>query len=275
MPIPAVLKRVTSAVVLIPAFVWLVARGPVWLFDVVVVGLSGVAAWELAQMLAGAERATPTPLTVAGAAAVTASFALTSAPLALPYGPVVVLTLALATAMAAPLWGGRRPALEPMTATVLTVTYVGWFLGHGLLLRRLPDGAMLILVVVGVTWIGETAAYGVGSTLGRRALAPLISPRKTLEGAAAQAVASVLSAMLLGAWLLPGWDVARTAGAGLLMGVVGQVGDLVESAVKRSLGTKDAGQLIPGHGGLLDRLDGLLFNVPAIVYYVWLVGARA
>ena len=102
-----------------------------------------------------------------------------------------------------------------------------------------------------------------------------MSPRKTVEGAAAQVVVSVLAAMLLRAWLVPYWSVLQASLAGLLLGVVGQVGDLAESVIKRSLNTKDTGGLIPGHGGVLDRLDSLLFNVPALVYYVTLLEISA
>ena len=85
----------------------------------------------------------------------------------------------------------------------------------------------------------------------------------------------MVAAVGVGAWLLPAWSVPSCIGAGLLVGIVGQVGDLAESAIKRSANVKDAGALIPGHGGLLDRLDSLLFNVPAFFYYVVLTGGRA
>src|SRR5439155_740553 len=83
------------------------------------------------------------------------------------------------------------------------------------------------------------------------------------------AVASIVAAVVFApGWLLPSWTMGFAAGAGAILGVVGQLGDLAESAIKRSVGVKDAGGLIPGHGGVLDRIDGLLFNVPALYYYV-------
>jgi phosphatidate cytidylyltransferase len=115
-------------------------------------------------------------------------------------------------------------------------------------------------------------AYVVGSTLGRHKLAPVISPRKTVEGAVAQVAASVLTGAALGAWLLPGCGMTAALAGGALLGVVGQVGDLAESVLKRSVGTKDTGGIIPGHGGLLDRIDSLLFNLPAFFYFSRLVG---
>ncbi|HEU5319282.1 MAG TPA: phosphatidate cytidylyltransferase, partial [Methylomirabilota bacterium] len=159
------------------------------------------------------------------------------------------------------------PETEPAANTLLGVLYAAWLPGFAILLHALPDGAALVLFLVGVTWTGESAAYVVGSAIGRRPLAPVLSPRKTVEGAVAQVLVSVGAAAVLGAWLLPGCGAAGLLAAGALLGVVGQVGDLVESAVKRSAGVKDAGSLIPGHGGVLDRLDSLLFNVPAFYYY--------
>jgi phosphatidate cytidylyltransferase len=154
------------------------------------------------------------------------------------------------------------------------VGYVNWLLGHALLLQRLPGGEGLILFLVGVTWAGESAAFAVGSLVGRHRLAPRVSPGKTVEGALAQLVVSVAAAVLLSGFAA-GLTTVQAAGAGMLLGIVGQAGDLAESLIKRSLGVKDAGQIIPGHGGLLDRLDGLLFNTPALVYYVGLAGVRA
>jgi phosphatidate cytidylyltransferase len=108
----------------------------------------------------------------------------------------------------------------------------------------------------------------VGTLIGRHKLAPGISPGKTVEGALAQFAASVLAALTAGGWLFPGLQFRDALVVGVLLGVLGQVGDLVESALKRSVGTKDTGQVIPGHGGILDRIDGLLFNAPALFYYV-------
>jgi CDP-diglyceride synthetase len=172
-------------------------------------------------------------------------------------------------------WLGRGTpiAWEPAAVTLFGICYVNWLLGYGFLLRDLPGGSDWVLFLVGVTWLGETAAYVVGSTLGRTKLAPVISPRKTVEGAAAQLAVSVLAAVVAQAWLLPGIGLGRAVVAGLLLGVVGQLGDLVESALKRSVGTKDTGALIPGHGGLLDRLDSLLFNTPALFYYTRFIAA--
>jgi phosphatidate cytidylyltransferase len=268
----ALVKRALTAVVGIPLFVWVVVGAPRWVFALLVVALSGVAAWELMRMFERAGRPGYMRLAVVGTAAVTASFA-TPGLTAIVLTPIV-FTLAVVVILSAPVWADAVPAVEPVAATLLAVTYIGWLLGYGLLLAALPDGAALVLFLVGTTWAGESAAYGVGSVLGRHSLAPTISPRKTVEGALGQLAVSIVTAIGLGAWLLPEWSVSTAIAAGALLGIVGQIGDLVESAIKRSLGAKDTGGLIPGHGGILDRLDGLLFNAPALFYYASWVGGR-
>jgi phosphatidate cytidylyltransferase len=266
----ALLKRAATAVVGIPLFVWIVVAGPRALFVLLVVALSGAAAWELMRMFERAGRRAYSRLAVVGAIAVTASFAVSDGRGAVE----LALTLTVASVLSAPVWRGDALAVEPMATTMLAIVYVGWLLGHGLLLETLPDGAALVLFLVGTTWAGESAAYGVGSLFGRHQLAPAISPRKTLEGALGQLVVSVATAAGLGAWLLPHWSVSTAILAGAMLGIVGQIGDLTESAIKRSLGAKDTGGLIPGHGGVLDRLDGLMFNAPALFYYASWVGGR-
>jgi phosphatidate cytidylyltransferase len=269
-PLVALIRRAATAAIGIPLFVWIVVAAPRALFTLLVVALSGTAAWELMRMFQRAGRSPYARVGVVGAVVVTASFA---AP-----GPAgltgLVLTVAIAAVLSVPVWRGEALTVEPVAITMLAIVYVGWLLGHGLAFETLPDGAAVVLFLVGTTWAGESAAYAVGSLVGRHRLAPSISPNKTMEGAAGQLVVSIAAAAGLGAWLLPHWSVSTAALAGAMLGFVGQVGDLVESAIKRSLGAKDASSLFPGHGGVLDRLDGLMFNAPALFYYASWVGGR-
>ena len=261
------LKRLASALVLLPVFMVIVVNAPGWMFNLLVVIASAVALWELVRMFEQAGRPVYKGLAVVAGTTLTAAFAASRLldPLLLPS---VVLTLAVGVVLAAPIGQGRPPSTEPVANTLTAVLYVGWLLGYGILLHHTsPLGDQLVLFLVGVTWVGETVAYLVGSTLGRHKLAAVISPRKTVEGAVAQVAASVLTAAGLGAWLLPACGAGVTLLAGALLGVVGQVGDLAESVIKRSVGAKDTGGLIPGHGGVLDRIDSLLFNLPAFYYF--------
>jgi phosphatidate cytidylyltransferase len=256
-------KRALSTVVLLPIFVWIVVAGPAWLFTLMIVGAGMRANWEFTRMF---HRAGVPVLREAGLLSgglVTLAFVRPD--LAGAAFAVVVLGLLAASldrgAAAAARW-------QRVAVTLLGVCYINWLLGHVISLRALPDGVQWVLLMVWVTWIGETAAYTVGSLAGRHKLAPGVSPGKTLEGAIAQLAGSLLAALTAGGWLFPGLGLRDAVAVGVLLGLLGQVGDLVESALKRSVGTKDTGHIIPGHGGMLDRIDGLLFNAPVLFYYV-------
>jgi len=136
-----------------------------------------------------------------------------------------------------------------------------------------PLGPWILLFALVITWVGDTAAYFVGRAIGRRKLAPQLSPKKTWEGS----VASMAGALLLGWWLstrinVPAPIVLGLAAAGNL---AGQVGDLLESSFKRSAGVKDSGSILPGHGGMLDRIDALILTIPVVWYYwIWFCSPR-
>src|SRR5205823_9764453 len=131
-------------------------------------------------------------------------------------------------------------------------------------------GAWMVLLVVAATWTGDTAAFFTGRAFGARKLAPAISPGKTVEGTVGGLLGASIVALLLGTLLLH-LDFRLALGLGILVGLLAPVGDLCESALKRELGIKDFGSLLPGHGGVLDRFDSLLMTAP-VVYTVlrWL-----
>jgi len=273
-------KRVASSIVLIPVFVWITTGAWAWVFQLLVVAASAVACRELARMFQRTGRPISTWLTVGVGAALTASFA--TSLYAGPDGsgrwmptPELALLVGVGVICSAPLWSAGRPLVESTANTLFGAVYVGWLLGYAIWLQGRASGPQLVLFLVGVTWAGESAAYLVGSSIGRHRLAPILSPRKTVEGAIAQVIISVAAAMALGYWLLPACGLMGAAGAGAVLGVIGQVGDLAESAIKRSIGTKDTADLIPGHGGMLDRIDSLLFNAPALYLYSLYAWCRA
>ena len=148
------------------------------------------------------------------------------------------------------------------------ILYIGYTLGHFLRLRNQHDGALLVLFVLLVTWAGDTAAYYVGKTWGSRPLAPRLSPNKTIEGFLGGLVVAPLIAWIGHLWFLPAVTPVDCLILGLLFTVLGLLGDLSESALKRQAGVKDSGSLIPGHGGVLDRVDSLLLNAPLFYYYM-------
>ena len=184
-----------------------------------------------------------------------------------------VLAGTLSSALCMPLFSGKplKDSLLDGMVLIMGVLYVGLSLGYLLLTRAQPDGTMLIFFVVLVTWAGDTGAYIAGKSLGRHALAPIVSPKKTYEGLAGGIVLACLAAVVARAWFLPRFSLVDCLALGLLLTIAGLIGDLAESAMKRHAGFKDSGALIPAHGGMLDRLDSLLFTGPAFYYYVAIV----
>lgn len=159
-------------------------------------------------------------------------------------------------------------ALGTVSYTLVGIFFIGWLLAHLILLHKMEAGRFYILFLFVIIWAGDTTAYYVGKGLGRHKLAPEVSPEKTIEGAAAGLGGSLAGAYIAKWWFLRQISPTDTFVLGVLLGVTGQLGDLSESMVKRSAAVKDSGRLIPGHGGLLDRLDSLLFSAPIFYYYI-------
>ncbi len=190
---------------------------------------------------------------------------------------VVLLFLGLLSLVVAVISERIQRALLAAAATVAGALYTGGTLAFGVLIRELPEsrgispvqgheGFVLLLLPVLVTWIGDTCAYFVGKKLGRRRLAPQISPGKTVEGAVAGLLGAIFTGFALG-FLLEGYrnfpiTPISAAVIGLVLGVAGQLGDLAESGLKRESGVKDSGTMLHGHGGMLDRFDALFYTIP-------------
>ncbi len=159
----------------------------------------------------------------------------------------------------------------------LGITLLGFFYLPLLLsvlakLRALESGVEWVFFVLALVMIGDSAAYFVGSAIGKVKLYPAISPNKTVEGALGGLVGSLLAALMFSNLFLPELGYGPVILVALIVGVFSQVGDLFESMLKRSCGVKDSGTMIPGHGGLLDRLDSLLFAFPAAYCLINMLG---
>lgn len=166
------------------------------------------------------------------------------------------------------------PTLAGISGSIAGVVYTAWCPAHVLLLHgHSPDGRGLVMLLLAAVVLTDTAAYFVGRTIGRHKLAPVVSPKKTWEGAIGGFVCAV-AGMLVFYWLkerfgwatYPAWSPARYAVTGAVVSVVAQLSDLIKSSFKRDAGVKDAGSIFPGHGGALDRFDGFLLGAPVLYY---------
>jgi phosphatidate cytidylyltransferase len=154
------------------------------------------------------------------------------------------------------------------------IVYVPYLLGYLILLRNHPSGLNWILLILFIVMSGDSAAYFFGSWFGKHKLYPAVSPNKSVEGALFGLAGSVTGAMVAKLIYFSELSVVNGILAALLIGTLGQLGDLFESMIKRSCGVKDSGRIIPGHGGILDRLDSILFAAPATYYYATFVSDR-
>jgi len=147
--------------------------------------------------------------------------------------------------------------------------YVPLLLSHLVMLRMLPHGVSWLFLIMVIVMTGDSAAYYVGSSFGKTKLYPAVSPKKSVEGSLGGLVGSSAGAFLARAIFFPELSPFDCIATALLLGVLGQLGDLFESLIKRSCGVKDSGSIFPGHGGILDRLDSILFAGPAAYYYAY------
>jgi phosphatidate cytidylyltransferase len=163
--------------------------------------------------------------------------------------------------------------LSAWPAYLFGVLYVSVLLGHFILLRQFAHGIAFLFFVLLITWLADTGGFVVGLSLGRHALAPTLSPQKTIEGLIGGVIFSVVGALISHFWFLPFFSLWECAILGVGIALVGTLGDLGESAIKRSVRIKDSGTIIPGHGGMLDRVDSLLLTGPVFYYYVILTSS--
>lgn len=266
--------RLLTAAVALP-----IVLGAVWLGGVWLAALAALAA-----ALGAREFCRLTPPGVGSLPAFPAMLAAAAFPLAAWYadgtGEYLLYGGAVAAAGAAVslAWYWRRPAGARTALGGLLLLaaplYAGLLLAHGIAIRSIGEtaaggeelGRAWLLLSLLVVMAADTGALAVGRTIGRHPMAPRISPAKTWEGAAGGMAAAIAAAMLLGLLLDLGVAVWQQAVAGAVIGLAGQLGDLLESRLKRAANAKDSGALMPGHGGMLDRLDSILLALPAAYY---------
>ena len=255
------LPRVLTAIVGIPLLLYLAHVGGA-AFSIFVTGVASLCCYEYALMLRMGGRPVHPALTIFLGTALAACAAFG--------GPVgLVLTAGVAAVAVVETFAGTH-SLDRAALTLFGALFAGWMPAHLALIRDLrPRGEALAFMVFATVWTMDTAAYAAGHALGRHPLAPVLSPRKTWEGAvagflAAVAVCLVFSRLTLKDDLPP----LAAAAVGALIGTTGQISDLAKSIVKRDVGAKDSGALLPGHGGVFDRFDSYILCAPAAYYFL-------
>jgi len=281
------MKRVYTALVLIPIVLILVFLGPgwQWLFTLAVAGVAALAGWEYMNLTRSCGANPPR------VAVLVALLALFAVDFQWPFlTPALFGILGLCLLVYCTLFKPVEGILADSAASIFCLLYTGFTLLALPTLREGVNGPSLVLFLLCVVSVGDTAAYYAGRAWGRHKMAPKLSPSKTWEGAAASVAGSVLiTFVLLGlaallqeprdaavlAWmervcptavLSYSEDIWYWVGLAVVVNLAGQVGDLAESALKRSAGVKDSGDLLPGHGGVLDRIDALLLAAPVLWY---------
>jgi phosphatidate cytidylyltransferase len=262
------LLRIASAAVAIPILLYVLWRGGLPMACVVAFA-AGVNVFEFYRMALG-RLDPPQALGIA-----VGSFL----PLALNQWPQHFPTIVVAAAMCMVvvflsyylLRGERDRAPERASLLVFGVFYGALLLSTLCGIRQFRDGAWWLLLTLVATWLNDTGAYTFGRLLGRHPLAPSVSPSKTWEGFFGGMATSMAGAFAVRALYFPDLRASECVFLPVVVGVLGPLGDLCESMMKRAYGAKDSGGILPGHGGFLDRVDALLFTAPAIYLYVLMV----
>jgi phosphatidate cytidylyltransferase len=250
-----------ALIVIALAAVWL---SPAWLFLAVAEALLVLACHEFGNLARARNIRFPLVVSTIAAAMACAAFA-TGATFPLPLDAVLLTGLVTIGAVSLSTWDGRDDAVAAAASALMPSLYIGLPIGAMVAIREStgPQGLFLLMLTV---MVSDSAQYYTGRAFGRRKLAATISPKKTIEGAAGGFVFGAACLAVAGSWWLPTLSTAVRLLLGLTVVALGIAGDLFESMLKRSAGVKDSSRLIPGHGGILDRIDALLFAAP--VYYV-------
>ncbi len=159
-------------------------------------------------------------------------------------------------------------ALEDIAITVLGICYVAYLFSFQITVRMAADGKQWLVFLFFVIWASDIGAYSIGSPFGKHRLYEKVSPKKSIEGLGGALAAAAGMALLCRAWFMPAIGTGEAVAVALVLAIAGTIGDLVESLLKRAAGVKDSGTIIPGHGGILDRMDSMLFAAPVLYYYL-------
>jgi phosphatidate cytidylyltransferase len=264
--------RLVTAAVVVPPLLGLLFKGPAWGWFALVLVASAIAASELFRMTHPQDAVARALGVVTTVAAAAVTYQYSTEPRALLALIAGVTLLGLLT----PLWrlGDMQSAALRTLAGVAGPFYVGSLLITLAMLRRDggEDGGKLVFMSLTFSWLADTGGYFFGRFLGKTKLYEAVSPKKTRAGFVGALVGASVGAVLASLWYLPALPLSHALPLGLFAGALGQMGDLVESLLKRSTGIKDSGGIVPGHGGMLDRIDALIVVSPIVYLYASITG---
>ena len=258
------IRRLYTAAALIPAVYLIIVHLSPWALTLLLIAVGSLALLELYRL--SFQSRLNHVLVGVGLATFVLTLARSHVSLPLPElllggAFVIAVTASLVVTSAAHRW---KDAL----ITMFGVCYVGVTLSTIVSTRSLPTGEFLVLFLAVVTWASDTGAYYTGTLWGKHPLLPSISPKKTVEGVLGGLALAVAAAIVAQWWFASQLSLFDAVILGVLLTGTGLIGDLFESMIKRRTGVKDSGGILPGHGGMLDRLDSLLFTAPTFYYYV-------
>jgi len=260
-------KRVISGLLFLPVFYLVAWKLPPAYFTAFVLAAAAVGQYEFYRM-ARARGAHPLlTLGIALGALIVLEF---HHPLLPEMGRFFPVAAGMLLIMVARLFSPRPVdgALEDVASTFLGVFYVAMLFAFQVAIHTGADGKQWLVFLYFIIWASDIGAYSIGIPFGKHRLFEKVSPKKSIEGFIGALVASAAMALLCRAWFMPQIGMGEVVGIALVLTVVGTIGDLAESLLKRAAGVKDSGGLIPGHGGILDRMDSMLFAAPVLYYYL-------
>ena len=259
-------RRLYSALVFIPLLYVGIRYSPPWLFSLLIGAVALFALWEFLSLYFANTSSAPMKSLSCFITALLLLGMHEELPQVVLIGLLGIVAIIMTGFCISP--ANMKQRLPGWAAYIFGILYVGLLLGYYPLLRNLENGVVLVFFVIIVTWLSDTGGFFVGKTLGKHPLAPTLSPKKTIEGFLGGIVFSVIGALISQFTFVPFFSLSQCVMLGVGLALLGAMGDLAESAIKRSVSVKDSGTMIPGHGGVLDRVDSLLFTGPAMYYYV-------
>lgn len=263
------IQRLLTALILLPLVLVTIIKGAPWLFALMLSLLCLVAMLEFFAMALPERRLELHPFALLGALAL-------ATPL-LGDGRIFIMLFAVAFLLAGFHFLFRLQDMtkvaQELSLVVTAFLYIPFLMAHLLMLRLLPLGSNWLLLIMLIVMTNDSAAYYIGSAFGKHRLYEAVSPKKSIEGALGGLFGSLAGTLLAKFTFFPQLGFSDAIITAVVIGIIGQLGDLFESLLKRSFGVKDSGSIFPGHGGVLDRMDSIIFAAPVTYYYaIYLFG---